>query len=147
MGEEAPLFAAKDLEGNAVKLEDLRGKVVLLDFWATWCAPCLAELPNLEKLHEQFGDDGLVILGVSVDAEASAVERFLEQRKIPWRQIAAGDTESNPIARKYNVSAVPSTFLIDKNGKVAAKDLTGWRLQRKVSKLLNQKKEQATASR
>jgi len=125
------------LAGKKIKLSELRGKVVLLDFWATWCSPCVAEIPNIKRAYEQYNKDGdFVVVGISVDQDPSAVTRFLKTRGVSWPQIAAGPADISPIAKTYNVSGVPATFLIDRDGKVVAKDLKGRRLGRELNKLL-----------
>ncbi|MCH7813072.1 MAG: TlpA family protein disulfide reductase [Planctomycetes bacterium] len=137
IGEQAPEFAATTLDGRPFKLSELRGKVVLLDFWATWCAPCIGEMPNLLRAVEEYGGSGdFVIVGVSLDSSESAVKQFQQRRKIPWTQIVLGPAEQNPAAKKYNVSGIPATFLIDRDGKVVAKDLHGPALRRELGKLL-----------
>jgi peroxiredoxin len=134
-GEQAPLFAATTLDKQELKLEDLRGKVVLLDFWATWCAPCIAQMPKVKQAYEQFGaDGGFVVVGISLDQDEAAVKQFVEKRGMPWPQIVLGPSEQNPVAKKYNVTGVPATFLIGRDGKVLATDLSGRALQRELRK-------------
>ncbi len=137
VGDSAPQFAEKTIDDKEVRLADLRGKVVLLDFWATWCAPCMAELPNLKTAHEKYAADGrLVIVGISLDSDAEAVRGFVRERGVPWAQIALGPAESNAVAKAYHVSGVPATFLIGEDGKVVARDVTGQALQDELAKLL-----------
>lgn len=137
VGDTAPVFTAATLDDSEFDLEDLRGKVVLVDFWATWCAPCVAEMPTIKKAYEEYGRDGeFVVVGVSLDKSPKLVSRFLKKKKIPWQQIVGGPADKNPIAQKYNVSAIPATYLIDKNGKVVAKNLRGRDLKRELRKLL-----------
>lgn len=138
VGDEAPDFEAKTLAGQPIKLSDYRGKVVLLDFWATWCAPCLAELPNIERAYRRYGKEGqLVIIGVSLDFDGATVRRFLRRRKPSWPQLAVCPADENPVAKLYNVTNVPATFLIDGQGKVVAKDLRGRSLRKQLRKLLS----------
>lgn len=133
----APDFTAATLTGEQLKLSDLRGKVVLVDFWATWCAMCRAELPALEKFYAERSKDGrFEIVAVSIDDEAELVRRFLASRKLPWKQIALGPVDVNPITRLYNVWGTPNTVVIDRDGKIAARNLLGAELRAKIDELL-----------
>jgi peroxiredoxin len=148
VGETAPDFVATTMDGKELRLSELRGKVVLLDFWATWCGPCIARLPALQRLQQQHADgNDFVVVGISLDTGTEEVKQFIGQRKLSWPQIAAGPADKNPVAKAYNVEGVPATFLIDREGKVAAKDLHGWRLRWKVNKLLRQPPPGAQVSR
>ncbi len=136
-GDQAPEFAATTTDGKTIKLSELEGKVVLIDFWATWCGPCVAELPNMKKAYTEFAkNDDFVVIGISLDEHAKTVQKFIKKTKLPWPQIVVGPAEKSPIAKKYNVSAVPATFLLDRKGKVVATDLRGGRLQAELRKLL-----------
>ena len=115
--EPAPDFALPDLEGRTVSLEGLRGQVVLLNFWATWCLPCREEMPLLEKLHRELGPNGLVVLGVNYRESAAAVRAFLKAHGLTF-PVVLDDGEA---AKRYAVYAIPVTFLIDRQGKVAAR--------------------------
>lgn len=135
----APDFEATTLAGKPFRLAELRGKVVLLDFWATWCAPCVAELPNVRKLHDQYSRDGLVVVGISFDRNADAARAFVADEHLDWTQIFAEKADKSPLADIYGVSAIPATFLIGPDGKVIDRDLRGEQLrdatQRAVEKL------------
>jgi peroxiredoxin len=135
-GQPAPVFTAQTLDGQTLRLADLRGKTVLIDFWATWCAPCVAELPNIRKLHETYADDGLVIIGVSFDRDAATAHRYVEQKGLGWRQIWADGAHEGPLAKQYHVRAIPATYLIGPDGKVIARDLRGDDLAAKVRESL-----------
>ncbi len=140
VGDVAPDFAATSLDGKEIRLADLRGKVVLLDFWATWCGPCLAELPNLRREYDEHTADGrFVILGVSFDDAPETVRKFVKEKNVPWGQIAAGPAEVNPIAKLYRVSGVPAMFLVGPDGRVVAKDLTGVALHDELARILASK--------
>ena len=114
----APDFRLTDADGKAVRLSDYRGKVVLLDFWATWCGPCKIEIPWFEEFQRKNQDRGLVVLGVSMDDEGwPVVKPFLKSLNINYRVVIGNDQT----AQLYGgVDALPTTFLIDRDGKIAA---------------------------
>ncbi len=142
VGDVAPDFTAETIDGQTIKLSDFRGKTVLLDFWATWCSPCVAEMPNIKQALDKFGSCGdLVVIGISLDQDPTTVKQFIKRKEIPWPQICKGPAEENPIAKKYNVSGIPATFLIDPQGKVAAKDIQSTALDQALTKLFPDCKE------
>jgi len=144
IGEQAPDFTVTTLAGKQAKLSDLRGKVVLLDFWATWCAPCIAELPNVKSAHDEFGKDGeFVVLGISLDTKADTVRSFMKGKQFPWEQAVLGPAETNPVAQKYFVAGIPATFLIDREGKVVGRDLRGRALHQALRTQFRQVKEKS----
>jgi peroxiredoxin len=113
----APQFALKDLEGHTLRLEDLRGKVVLLNFFATWCAPCRREIPDLEQLYRRFSGQGLQIVGISLDMEgASVLKPFVQHYEITY-PVAVGTREV--VVAYGGISGIPNSFLIDRTGRVA----------------------------
>lgn len=114
----APEFALKDADGKTVRLSDYRGKVVLLDFWATWCGPCKIEIPWFMEFERNYRDRGFAVLGVSMDEEGwDAVKPFVTDMAVNYRMVLGDDT----IAEAYGgVEALPTTFLIDREGKIVA---------------------------
>ena len=134
-GGEPPDFSAKDISGLVVKLSDLKGKVVLLDFWATWCPPCRVEIPNLIAIQRKFGEREFVLLSVSLDRDLQAARTFVRDKEMDWVHIIDWEA-GREIAEKYGVNYIPSTFVIDRKGKIAASQLRGSDLEEKVAELL-----------
>ncbi len=111
----APDFTLKGRDGKNIKLSELRGQVVMINFWASWCGPCRQEMPLLEQLYQRYKPLGFTILGVNVEEDSSAAEKLL--RDIPVSFPILFDT-SNAVSRLYGVSAMPSTFMVDRNGNL-----------------------------
>ena len=108
-------IAGKGLDGSDIDIAKLKGKVVIVDFWATWCPPCRAKLPGLMKLYEKRHADGLEVIGVSLDKDFEALEKFVEEQKIPWNSVVGekdGDDVDFPLATKYEIAAIPALFLV-----------------------------------
>jgi peroxiredoxin len=114
----APSFALKDASGKTVDLSKYRGKVVLLDFWATWCHGCKEEIPWFAQFEREYRSKGFAVVGVSLDEDGWNVLRpFLAANKVPYRMLLGDD----PTAKKYSIDALPDSFIIDREGRVAAK--------------------------
>ncbi|MBL7165624.1 MAG: TlpA family protein disulfide reductase [Dehalococcoidales bacterium] len=118
----APDFTLKDLDGNTVRLSDLRGKVVFLNFWATWCPPCRAEMPDIEKVHRKYKDQDVVVLGIDLRESASTVRRFVEDGGYTWAFLL--DT-TGYVGSIYRVSAIPTSYFVDKKGIIRAVAIGG----------------------
>src|SRR5262245_28515817 len=114
-GERMPEIGIKDLSGNAVSLASLKGKVVIVDFWATWCGPCKESMPVLEKLHKKYGSQGLVVVGVSVDEEAANVGPFIKKMKVSFPIV---HDASHKVADRFKPPKMPSSYVIDRKGIV-----------------------------
>jgi thiol-disulfide isomerase/thioredoxin len=111
----APNFRIKSIDGRELALEDLTGKVVLIDFWATWCGPCRAALPHVKDLSKKFADEPFVILSISLDKDEAKWKDFIAQNGMTWFQYRDGSF-TGPIATLFNVNAIPATFTIDADG-------------------------------
>lgn len=136
IGDAAPEFSGQTVDGTTVKLSDYRGRVVLLDFWATWCGLCLVDLKHIARLHEELSARGFVVVSISLDQDPRAVERFLRRQKLPWPQLVLGPAARNPVAMLYNVMSTPTTMLIDRQGRIAARNVPGESLRAEALKLL-----------
>jgi len=112
---------------------------VLVDFWATWCGPCVKELPNLKRTYERFKDQGFTIIGVSLESDAEQVKRFAARNGMTWPIIvdgAQGQMATGPLATSYDIEAIPMSFLVDRSGTIRARRLLGDDVERAVEKLL-----------
>lgn len=115
---QAPDFTLKDLSGNTVSLRELRGKVVFLNFWATWCPPCRLEMPAMEQLHKEFSDQGLVVLAVNFRESQDDVRSFLKQHGLTFTTLL---DEQERAFGLYRAWSLPTTYLINKNGEIVGK--------------------------
>ncbi|WP_411895606.1 redoxin domain-containing protein [Winogradskyella sp. A2] len=144
VGKVAPNFEAPKPDGTIVSLEELKGKVTIIDFWAAWCGPCRRENPNVVRIYNEYHDDGLEIIGVSLDGTSrqqnpkQAWLDAIEKDKLTWTQVSHLKYFNDPVARLYDVNAIPATYILDKDGKIVAKNLRGRQLESKVQQLLKQ---------
>ena len=119
MGTPAPDFEAPDILGNPVKLSDYQGKYVVLDFWATWCKDCRAEMPGVKQLYDSFGPKGIEFLGVSFDTDLQSLVDYGVEHEIPWMVVCNQiKWKENPISEAYDLHWIPTMFLIDPEGKL-----------------------------
>ena len=117
VGKVAPAFRVKALTGETFDLAGMKGKTVLLDFWATWCGPCRKEMPTMEKIHQEFKANGLVVLGLNVGEDRGTVEKFLKTAKVSYPVALTADTD---VASAFEVTAFPTYVVIDREGNIAA---------------------------
>ena len=139
-GNAAPDFELPTPEGETLALSDLRGHVVILDFWASWCAPCLGEMPVMKEIYAKYHDRGLEIVGISLDDKRDRWVGAIEKEGLTWRQVSSlkgrGDC---PVARLYQVIGIPKLYIIDGEGKIVANDLRGEALKEKIDELFSEK--------
>lgn len=132
IGKQAPIFSLKSLDGKEIAVDMYKGKYLLVDFWASWCGPCRAEIPNLKEIYNDYESKGLEILSVSTDADEKAWLKAVAKEQMPWPQVR--DTKS--ISDSYNITAIPAIFLIDLSGKIIDKGLHGQNLRDKIEETL-----------
>lgn len=134
-GKPAPQLGAEDFDGKPVELSSYEGKVLLVDFWATNCAPCLEEFPAIKQLYADYHDKGLEIVGISLDEDRETVDQFQESAKLPWR-MTMSSADSGATRARYRARTIPSMFLIDQKGRIVRVDVRGHHLRRSVEQLL-----------
>lgn len=136
IGDQAPSFTQNNPAGVPVSLRSFRGKVVLLDFWATWCGPCIAQMPAVKKLWQEYRSKDMVIIGISLDDDAAAWKRYIEKEGIDWVHTGDGRGWDNAVAQTYRVTSIPRTFLIDKNGTIVGMNLSDAQLRTAIDREL-----------
>ncbi len=128
-------FTATD--GSSVNMSELRGKIVLVDFWASWCPDCIREMPVVRQTYQKYRDRGFTIIGISLDKDEQALANFVARKLIPWPQYFDGKGWENDFARKYGVHAIPEMWLINQRGEVASTDISVEELEQKTAQLLS----------
>jgi peroxiredoxin len=138
IGQPFPAFAEQDLDGKPLSLEQYQGKVVLVDFWATWCGPCKEELPNVIAAYQKYHARGFEIIGISLDKSREDLTEFIKEENMPWAQYFDGLGWKNKLAQQYGIDSIPATFLVGADGKIVAKNLRGPALEKKLAALLGE---------
>ncbi|RKU30724.1 hypothetical protein C6497_03335 [Candidatus Poribacteria bacterium] len=135
IGKQAPAFKVMDLNGEEITLEKYHGQVVLIDFWATWCGPCIGELPNVKATYDKYKDKRFQIIGISLDRSKPTLESFVKEQNLGW--VHYFDQESK-IANQYGVTGIPATFLIDGEGIIRMTNLRGHQLETAVGEMVEE---------
>ena len=126
------------LDGTEIDVAKMTDKVVLVDFWATWCMPCMQEMPRVKAIYEKYHTNGFEIVGISLDEDKDALQKTIKDRNLAWPQAFDGEAWDTALAKKYGVQSIPTTFLLGKDGKIAALNLRGDALDKKVAELLGE---------
>lgn len=135
VGSQTPDFALKGLNGQTVRLSELRGKPVMVNFWATWCPPCRQEMPDIEKAYKKYRDEGIVFLGVDQMEDPDIVQKFVKENGYSWVFLLDSEGEAS---KQFRASALPTTFFIDRQGVIRDMQigaLTAAQLESKLSKI------------
>ena len=137
VGKKFPSFTGKDaISGKSIDLEDFRGKVVLVDFWATWCGPCVGEIPNVKSVHDAFGDERFVVISISLDSDKAKCKSFIKDRGMDWYHIVDGGGWKTRLAKKYGINSIPKMYLIDHNGVCISDSARGGKLATEVERAI-----------
>lgn len=132
----APEISLPGAKGTVTKLSSFKGKVVLVDFWASWCAPCRASMPKVLAIYKKYKAQGFEVFGVSIDTKKNEWLKAISQDKTNYTQVIDVGGFYSPIAEKYGLDQIPTSFLLDKTGKIIAIDLQGAELENKIKELL-----------
>ena len=138
VGKKAMDFNVKDLDGNDLSLEKYRGNVILLDFWAVWCKPCIAEMPNVKGVYEKHKDANFQIIGISLDQRRETLVGYLQEDGITWPQFFDGNGWENWVAQMYGINSIPRMYLIDGDGIVRKANVRGHALEPAVAELVRE---------
>jgi thiol-disulfide isomerase/thioredoxin len=139
IGSEPVAFDVKSIKGERLSPAAYKGKVLLIDFWATWCGPCIQEMPNVKSMYSKYHQKGFEIVGISLDQQREKLDRYLESQGIEWPQYFDGKWWNNDVAVSYGVKSIPTTILVDRKGKIRFKSLRGKQLEAAVEQLLAEK--------
>jgi thiol-disulfide isomerase/thioredoxin len=135
VGSEIPDLVQNDVNGNPVSLSDFRGKYLLIDFWASWCSPCRAANPGMVELYKEYNSKGIEFLGVSLDKDAEAWKKAINDDKLGWNHVSDLRYWDNEISRYFGINSIPATILVDPEGKIVARKLHGEELEARLAEL------------
>jgi thiol-disulfide isomerase/thioredoxin len=135
IGDLAPEIILPNINGKVIPLSSLRGKIVLIDFWASWCGPCRQENPNVVRVYDKYKDKGFEIYGVSLDMNKGQWLQAIEVDNLKWTQVSDLAYWNSVVVPKYQIAGIPATFLLDKEGKIIARDLRGEELDKKLAEV------------
>lgn len=136
VGQQAPAFSMKSIDGKTINLADFKGKYVLLDFWASWCMPCRQENPNVVQAYNTYKDKNFTVLGISLDKDPKAWAQAIQADGLKWTHASELMDFEGPTVRLYQIEAIPSSFILDPEGKIIAKNLRGEELNQFLAKHL-----------
>lgn len=144
-GKVAPEFSYPDPSGKkSYGPQDFKGKILVLDFWASWCGPCRSEIPNLKKDYKEFSDKGVVFLSVSIDKDGAAWRKAMKEENMPWTQVNAPKAGKD-VMKLYQFSGIPYILVLDKEGRIVGKNLRGQELTDKLNEMVSGKKKESVA--
>jgi len=132
-------FNVKSTDGKTLSPAAFKGKVLLIDFWATWCGPCVKEMPNVKQVYDKYHPKGFEIVGISLDQSRDRLDQYVKTNSIPWPQYFDGKWWNNDVAVRYGIKSIPTTILVDRAGKIRYKSLRGKQLESAVQQLLTEK--------
>lgn len=133
-GQKPHPIEAKDADGNQLSLKQYAGKLVLLDFWATWCPPCWAEIPVIKEVYKKYHKQGFEVIGIALDEDPEDVAKFVKKHEAPWRQVLDTVSYKSKFSNKYGIVAIPTAILVAPDGKIIDTFARGSRLERLVEK-------------
>jgi thiol-disulfide isomerase/thioredoxin len=139
VGGEPVEFTVQSIDGKTLSPAAYKGKVLLIDFWATWCGPCVAEMPNVKNVYALYHPKGFEIVGISLDQSRDRLDQYIKANEIAWPQYFDGKWWNNDVAVRYGIKSIPTTILVDKAGKIRYKSLRGKQLENAVQQLLTEK--------
>ncbi|MFB6457266.1 redoxin domain-containing protein [Chitinophaga sp. Hz27] len=147
VGEAAPAFTIPDVDGKVISLADFKGKYLFIDFWASWCAPCVAQVPYLKSMHEKYKSTQFEMLGISLDSKRDGWLHGIEKHQLSWINVSSLKGWSEPAAVAYGIAAIPQNVLIGPDGKVIAKNLFDAELDKKMAEIFGTTTKNSAASK